>query len=300
MRLQEIARRIYGDLVQRRAAVRISTPDSVGSGESPFFILGAYRSGTTLLRYCLDSHSRIAIPPESEFIAAMEALVSDEAALDGLGALGFDVEHVRLRTREFCSYFFNSYAWSKGKPRWGDKTPRYLGRLGLLQWLYPDAPFVMIVRHPLDQIHSFTRGGAFVHEQLVPYVGSDLDARIAASFYWRDTVDELIRAYRAHSSDTVIIRYEDLCCAPRKSLGLVLECLGEAWEDGVETYYMFEHDLGREAGRVTGTRGFSLRSRGYEGWPEEIRSRCTSIVSEHMELLGYSGGRSEPSGSIRL
>ena len=32
------------------------------------FIFGCQRSGTTLLRYLLDSHSKIACPPETKFI----------------------------------------------------------------------------------------------------------------------------------------------------------------------------------------------------------------------------------------
>ena len=34
----------------------------------PFFIIGVHRSGTTLLRYMLSSHSRMYIPPESDFL----------------------------------------------------------------------------------------------------------------------------------------------------------------------------------------------------------------------------------------
>lgn len=31
------------------------------------FLIGVYRSGTTLLRYILDSHSKIAVPPETNY-----------------------------------------------------------------------------------------------------------------------------------------------------------------------------------------------------------------------------------------
>lgn len=35
---------------------------------APGFIIGVYRSGTTLLRFVLDSHPNIAVPPESNFL----------------------------------------------------------------------------------------------------------------------------------------------------------------------------------------------------------------------------------------
>jgi Sulfotransferase family len=37
------------------------------------FIVGAPRSGTTLLRLMLDAHPRLAIPPETAFIPALLA-----------------------------------------------------------------------------------------------------------------------------------------------------------------------------------------------------------------------------------
>ena len=38
------------------------------STKSPLFIVGAQRSGTTMLRLMLDTHSQIAIPFETDFI----------------------------------------------------------------------------------------------------------------------------------------------------------------------------------------------------------------------------------------
>ena len=79
-------------------------------------MLGANRSGTTLLRLVLDSHSRIACPPESYFIRSLGHLLDDEKAMEGLLAMGFDEQHVVERLRETASYFLEMYAASHGKP----------------------------------------------------------------------------------------------------------------------------------------------------------------------------------------
>ena len=42
--------------------------------ERPIFLVGIYRSGTTLARYVLDSHSRITCPPETAFMAGLADL----------------------------------------------------------------------------------------------------------------------------------------------------------------------------------------------------------------------------------
>jgi len=41
---------------------------SAAESAGPIFVVGAPRSGTTLLRVILSSHSRLYIPPESDFI----------------------------------------------------------------------------------------------------------------------------------------------------------------------------------------------------------------------------------------
>ncbi|MEJ2210636.1 MAG: sulfotransferase, partial [Anaerolineae bacterium] len=38
------------------------------TAQRPIFIVGVHRSGTTLLRFMLNSHPRLYIPPESDFI----------------------------------------------------------------------------------------------------------------------------------------------------------------------------------------------------------------------------------------
>ena len=80
--LKEALRRMYHELVHRRSRVRISTPaDTSGQGPPPIFVLGVYGSGTTLLRYVLDSHSRICCPPESDFLSPLARLAADERSL---------------------------------------------------------------------------------------------------------------------------------------------------------------------------------------------------------------------------
>jgi len=58
---------IHGPQIRERILVRRVNADE-RTRMPPAFIIGVYRSGTTLLRYVLDCHSRIAVPPESVFL----------------------------------------------------------------------------------------------------------------------------------------------------------------------------------------------------------------------------------------
>src|SRR5262249_39288177 len=46
----------------------------ISATHPPFFVVGAQRSGTTMLRLMLNSHPRIAVPFESEFLRPCQNL----------------------------------------------------------------------------------------------------------------------------------------------------------------------------------------------------------------------------------
>ena len=50
---------------------------------------------------------------------------------------------------------YEEYAAARGKERWGDKTPMYMSRLGLLDRLFPAALYVHVVRDGRDAARSF-------------------------------------------------------------------------------------------------------------------------------------------------
>ena len=123
--------------------------------EPPIFVIGVHRSGTTLLRLVLDSHSRIAVPRESVFLLPLSEVLKEEAAWQGWAMLGFEADHVFNKLREFSDYFFDAYSTARGKPRWADKSPQYVDCLDFIDRLYgPACKYLFIYRHGLDVANS--------------------------------------------------------------------------------------------------------------------------------------------------
>ena len=281
-------KRLYSDLIRRRARVRISPAVEPEFTCKPIFVVGMYRSGTTLLRYILDAHSRLACPPESAFLRHLDVMSSDDRSRCGLDSLGFDENHVLARTRPFAAYFFESYAASRGKPRWVDKSPIYVDHLPFLRKLFPSAQMLIIFRHPLDQIDSAWQRGTIRKEELAPYrLNPYDDPRLVHARYWADKAQR-IESFRARESNkSLMIRYEELCANAESVLRPVFSFLGEEWEDDVLRFYDFNHDRGNEDGRVNATRGFLQNSHNYMSWPGEAQEACWEIVAPVASRLGY-------------
>ena len=136
-------------------------------------IIGSPRSGTTLLRFMLDAHPDLAIPPETGFLVpcaqrAGKGPVSLEDFFQTVTgypseAPGWhdfqipqDTFRATLRTIEPFTVadgiriFYQLYASRFGKSRWGDKTPLYCMHVRSIEALLPEAHFVHIIRDGRD------------------------------------------------------------------------------------------------------------------------------------------------------
>jgi hypothetical protein len=193
------------------------------------FIVGSPRSGTTLLRFMLDSHPDLAIPPETWFVPAVKQLEGEGDALRerffqtvatfptdapvwrdfGISGAAF---HEALREiRPFSApdglrLFYRMYAARFEKPRWGDKTPGYSHHLPLVQDLLPEARFIHIVRDGRDAAVSLRE------RWFSPGREIEVQAR-----HWRDNVTTA-RTGGAACRHFLEVRFEDLLQDPETVL----------------------------------------------------------------------------------
>lgn len=142
------------------------------------FVVGAPRSGTTLLRLMLDAHPHLAIPPETGFLAktadwARQPPTSRDQWLDDVrrfpadapvwpdfGLAPLDVLAAMDHGRPFdvaagVRSFFRAYAARFGKTRAGDKTPLYCFHVAAIADLLPESRFVHLIRDGRDVAASW-------------------------------------------------------------------------------------------------------------------------------------------------
>jgi hypothetical protein len=221
--------------------------------EQPFFIVGSGRSGTTLLRMILASHSRLAIPPETYFLDPLlkrfsptRPLMPDEvmraiAIVTGsirwpdmdIAAAAYSTEAAALPNptlRDLVEIIYRTYLKREGKARWGDKTPAYIRIVPQLAQLYPGARFIHLMRDGRDVAKSFQSVGWYgplLNRNMGEWLeAAQLDVR------WRDA---------GLAERLLLVRYEDLVRDTERTVQGLCEFLGErfeppmlAWEDKVD------------------------------------------------------------------
>jgi hypothetical protein len=198
----------------------------------PIFLVGCQRSGTTMLRLVLDSHSRLSCGPETRFLPDLRRLVDRD--WERLSRFGFPREDWLRRIAEFFGGIHADYAASRGKVRWADKTPLYALSLDFVTEVFPDAQIVHLIRDGRDVVVS--------HRKRFGYWSA-----VKCVVKWPRYIHTARRFGAALPPDRYYeLRYEDVVADPEKALRALFEFLGEPWEDGVLDYATKPHDVARK------------------------------------------------------
>jgi hypothetical protein len=254
----------------------------------PIFIVGCQRSGTSLLRRILDSHSRIACPPESHFILPLVETLRDERALAGLRSMGYARVEVEASLARLISGFFDGYTAARGKARWAEKTPQYVDCLPELWQLFgPDARFVVIIRHGLDV--AFSLADAHRHYSAIDahVARHNGNVAIGAASFWVEQSEKIERFRSERPEACFLLRYEDLTTTPAAVLEPMFRWLGEEWESEVIDYARFDHHEGIEDPDVRRRRRIEPNSERYLRWPLEVQRAVGDACQPMLSRLGY-------------
>jgi hypothetical protein len=238
-------------------------------------------SGTTLLRLMLDSHERIAIPHETGFMRAYNAMRFIPFKWTGAGwtrRLGWRNEEVDEKLRDFFDEMFMRYASEHGKERWGEKTPFHTWHIDAMKRVFPDSVFVAIARHP----------GAATASNMRRFKRS---LESAVNHYER-YAKEIARQAGRHPKRMIVLRYEDLLLRTEPVMRELLDWLGEEWSDKVLRHHEIQGE--RDHIRIEGkTRAGDSRDPGrISKWtralPEEERSYIAERLAGVGAFYGYS------------
>jgi hypothetical protein len=211
-----------------------------GRRADPIFLIGFYRSGTTLLDQMFASHSHIVSSGEAALLPAVLAELSRLHPAPGLHwterwvAAGPDVAQ-RLRATYFdCAD--QAIGRLPARSLLLDKTTMNSIHVGLIRALFPRARIVFAHRDPRDVLISACMQ-SFDQTALTRLL---LDWQLAARFL--DAVLRHWHAMRPLFGDAAHdVRYEDVVAAPDRALSPPLESAGLGWEDSQCNFHTSAH-----------------------------------------------------------
>lgn len=199
---------------------------------TPVFLVGFPRSGTTLTGRILSRHSKIHVNDET---SALDQLVIE---IEHSFGLSYPNDLANLSSEQ-CDALRQSY-WAQhnaaGKFKKSDifidKFPLNIIHIPLIQRIFPDAKIIYVKRHPLDSITSCYMQHFKLNNAMVQF----LDLHSAAKTY--NKVLSLWHSYKDnYNIVSHTISYEKIVSDFDSEIAAVLSFLEIKWEDDLRSFY---------------------------------------------------------------
>jgi len=279
----------------------------------PIFIVGAPRSGTTLLQLLLASHPGLFSVPETHFFTYVlrrhpkdpKRPVNNKQLRDMLKRLAEKpkIELSPRETREIEQFAASEHPPvqtlmdlvirtigrrnSKQAKRWVEKTPRHVFHLADIKRLFPGAGIVHIVRDPRDTSSSRLDRLSAANDKAL--AKARLNDVIFNSVLWV----EALAAARKHAGPYMIqVRYEDLVSDVQSATKALCDFLGLDHDPGCFTEFSKNYRTctlkSEKHKELAGGKDIVNRSLVWKTRMTEAEAAaCEWICGQDMRRLGY-------------
>lgn len=277
--------------------------------ERQVFVVGCYRSGTTVMRLMLSAHPKVYISMETNYIDRIGA------SLPSFGNLEEKANLMRLHEKitsyllgerwnsvpdfsqlltwtqvngysykSIVSFYGTWGAWMEGREEllyWGDNTPRYIHSMSFLKALFPDAKFIHMVRDPRDVVASALR---------LPLGGK---TPLGIAYDWERALLSGLAAESLWGSGVILrVKYEDLVTNPESILKRICNFLEISFTQ--EMLFFHRSEAAKELSRLRHHRRVSKPldsesvGRYRRDLPPKVLQIVESYLSELMLFMSYS------------
>ena len=224
----------------------------------PIFILSNPRSGSTLLRYILDTHPEICSPAELRLGPVCEGLMHVVEFTRGEAERPHDLRGARIgyfaKIRRILDGILDQYCHDKNKLRWCEKSPYNADHIDIINAVFPDAQFICLHRHGLDAVSSFIESGishSSISHELERHSGNLLAASMES---WCRRTERLLALELTHPTRCYRAQYERLVTDPEGTLNQIYSFLNVQQVQGLhEQTFAVRHDEGPGDAKASGT-----------------------------------------------
>jgi tetratricopeptide (TPR) repeat protein len=195
----------------------LRAPDAM---QSPVFVVGFPRSGTTLLEQMLDTHPRLQSMDERPFFNMLATQLKNSTGFEVPGDLG------RLDQRD-CDELRKGYltlACDKVPRRWDtrlvDKNPLNMQWLPMIHRLFPKAKIIFALRHPCDVLLS-----NYMQNFMASSLGAACENLHTLSKAYVEVMEQWCYHVELFKPKVFISRYEELVTDPLRQTRRITEFL---------------------------------------------------------------------------
>lgn len=267
----------------------VETASGPGSmSEGPLFVVGMWRSGTSLLYALLNKHPQIGLMYESDFFLLstlfslprkkgtwIDKLDSWNGALSrhkiNPSALPKDVSDMPSAFRAAA----RQYAQEKGATIWGCKSPNYYDCMDQLAGWFPNAKFIVIWRDPADVCRSITR--AAEKSPWFARSGMELRALLGCERMKRETDAIIRRGAAVHQ-----LQYDQLVQDPVSSLRAICEFIGIPYDSRMHTLEGADRSAIYNGAHHAGVKGATIMASGER--PEVLSPELKGKIERYVAL----------------
>ena len=219
---------------------------------TPFFIVGAQRTGTTLLRLILNSHSQLAIPEEARFLTPflkktyLRKPLSGKTLANAIKYLSLNSQYQQwnydsapvlsmltkqseITIHDLINHLYSSYALHEGKELWADKS-LFFRNIDLLAELFPESKFIHLTRDGRDIFHSWRK------------MDKSKDNAASTALDWNYKIYRIEKSFSKLSDDRKLtVRYEDLLDNSVNTVKHICSFIGVKFEEQMMEYHKTSH-----------------------------------------------------------
>lgn len=222
--------------VCRESAFGLNTVNSptVGADFNPVFILGMFRSGSTLTEQILAAHSQVKSGGELPYLPEIVGSLGDgyPASLSTT-----DNKQLQMLAEQYLARLSANGLYEANDCRViTDKRPDNFLHIGLIKQLFPSAKFIYTSRNPLDNCW------AIYSLRLAESQNYANDLQDIADYYLQH--QELMAFWQAQFPDAIYtVEYDKLVEQPASEIKSLLSFLSLDWESSCLEFYKVKNQV---------------------------------------------------------
>ena len=197
-------------------------PAQAAPGPAPLFVLGMFRSGSTLIEQVLAAHPQVTAGGELDFLPRLAA---QRLAPFPASVAGLDDARCREFADEYRAELAQKFPQGSDGRYLTDKRPDNFQLVGLIKRLFPDAKIIHTLRDPMD-----TGLSVFTQHLNLRVAGYSADLGDIGHYYGQ--YRRLMAHWKSlYGEDILDFDYDQFVREPRPALEKLLAFLGLDWDD---------------------------------------------------------------------